>query len=205
MAFVAAVVIIERAVAEHRDELQAMEPDREVLQLEQRGKALDAAWREGTSWELRSVGIAPKALITCSAAMLTLACWMSTLLPCFHSDFGVADSISGKLGGSALNIVLAPYGWIVIGLFASGWTLRPLYLRWAKAQARGLIADTESASCQEAPVADMSSGSAVQLSNQRGSNGEIDLDKWSAHRHHDAKPPASLTWSAITEEDGMEC
>ena len=65
-------------------------------------------------------------VVTCAAVYINI------LFPCF-TPFSVADPPS-KLGSSAFNIVLAPWGWAVISCFFSGCSVLAIYTRWLKAR-----------------------------------------------------------------------
>eukprot|EP00965_Chrysotila_dentata_P207256 6184005-Pleurochrysis_carterae.AAC.5 len=143
-ALVGAVYVIDRTATEHKAALEAMDPDIEVLELDKKNAAMLVAWRVATHWDRPQVGLAPKALVLTAAAMLSVACYIATLLPCFDPHFGVASSIERDLGGNVLNIVLAPNGWVVLGLFSCGWVLRLIYQHWAQQVARRYLHEQRS-------------------------------------------------------------
>ena len=75
----------------------------------------------------------PKLIISLGAAALTAACYISVFFTSFAS-FSVAQSIEDELG-SAINIVVMPWGWLVIGCFVGGARSRQTGMRTSSLRA----------------------------------------------------------------------
>ena len=156
---IAMLAVIARHASLHREELAAMPPDVEVLAYDARAAAYTAALRAATHWSQPEVRLWPKLVITASAIMLAVACYMSILVSCFV-PFSVSESISNLPGGNPLGVVRTP-GWIVIGLFLVGWALRYVYRRWAHVRAKDWIASGRTTAARiEAGTAHIEAGSA---------------------------------------------
>eukprot|EP00911_Craspedida_sp_UC1_P001093 UC1_evm1s819 len=133
MAMLAAGYYIEKVSAERQEELEAKPKDQEVAAADEKVKHRARLYRARTDWYTGGVPRTMKAVLV-SAALTMTAC--TYLLVAFASScflpFQVTDTVDGALGGSTLNIVKSPLGWLAIGLCCGSFALAMVFKTWAK-------------------------------------------------------------------------
>ena len=161
--------VIESATTKHAAALAAMPYDEEVRRLDREQEALVAAWRSCSDW--RSPNFPPRArLALLIGDGLVVVAFPLTLLHCFER-LSVADRFSEPpLNGNALNIVIAPQGWLVVVAWAAATAILCAYRVWLGRRANEAVALAH-AEAEDAPpplTAAVSSTSATSPGAPRG-------------------------------------
>ena len=136
MALVAAGHFIERAAAEHEEELRGRAPDRAVLALEEEDRHNQEVRERATRWE--RVPALARLVLALGATAAAVTCYAVQLggSYCF-AEFEVTDSIDAKLGGSWTNILLRPWGTYAALIFGGSLVCLLLFNLWAGCAVRG--------------------------------------------------------------------
>lgn len=119
----------------------ACKDSRQHLLTRTRGRSCCVAgglrYRARTDWFTGGVPMLVKMLL-CFAAVSMMVC---TYLLLFFSSktfqaFQVTDSIETKLDGNAVNLIVAPLGWVAIGCLCASYVCLFIFNRWANYHVR---------------------------------------------------------------------
>lgn len=137
----------EQAAHEHREELLAMPNDKDVERVEAKNAAKREQYMCKTAWPLLPFGI--KVVLLIGTASMVMSCYIINLYAskCFAA-FQVTDSIKDDLGGSAVNVILKPWGFIAIYLFLLSCVCLWVFGRWVACQKSPKVAAV-AAGCED--------------------------------------------------------
>jgi hypothetical protein len=143
-AFLAMMVYVERAGHDHRDALETMPYDLEVLELDRAELEYAALYAELSAWQSSNLPFVMRLLLVIGAILGTAACWGATLFndDCFR-DFVLyipfEIQLRDSLGGSVSNIVRTP-GYAVLGAWLLSFICREIFKCWASRLTRARYA-----------------------------------------------------------------
>ena len=132
--------VIEAATTRHAARLAAMPFDEEVRRLDREQEALVAAWRACSDW--RAPGFPPRAklVLLVGDALVVVACLLTVVTNCFER-LSVADRFSEPpLSGNALNVFVAPQGWLVVVASVAATAILLAYRAWLTRRAKETVA-----------------------------------------------------------------
>ena len=142
--------VIESATTRHAAALAAMPYDEEVRRLEREQEATVAAWRARSDWRAPGFPPAAKLALLAGDALVVVACLLTVLTSCFER-LSVADRFDAPpLSGNALNVVVAPQGWLVVGAWAAATAILCAYRVWLGRRARETV-ESARAEAEDAP------------------------------------------------------
>eukprot|EP00804_Cyclotella_cryptica_P010315 CCRYP_012242-RC/>CCRYP_012242-RC protein AED:0.25 eAED:0.25 QI:1435/0.88/0.8/1/0.77/0.5/10/1334/884 len=134
---IVAAYYLEQASEQRRDEVDAIEIDREVQEADERDEHLKKCYATATQW--RSIPIWSKAMLVCAVICITTSCYLVQFFSslCFVQH-ELTDSIYDNLDGNVANLFL-PLGWLAVGLFFASILFQWIFTGWGKRKAKELI------------------------------------------------------------------
>eukprot|EP00051_Salpingoeca_urceolata_P005512 m.73872 g.73872 ORF g.73872 m.73872 type:complete len:928 (-) comp14390_c0_seq2:177-2960(-) len=137
---VAALYYIEQEAEAAKEELEAMPLDEEVAAEDARKAARQAVYKSITRWQ-HELPLFIRCYIVGGATCVAVACYMLLGTPQHtFKAFQVTDSIKDDLDGSALNLIVSPGGYVVIGLVTVSIWLLVAFKRWAAKRVKLVLA-----------------------------------------------------------------
>jgi hypothetical protein len=144
--------IMQRVEQSGDELLQTHRPEHdEVRKLAEKEAEYVKKYGEMSDW--RELGTSARATLLGTVALFLLSCFILALdtiatdKTCFR-EFYITDNIKdsydlGGLDGKALNVVIAPNGWIALGLAAAAFVLQVGFGQWLAATTRGALIESE--------------------------------------------------------------
>jgi hypothetical protein len=125
---IVAAYYLELTGQQRKDEIDAIELDKEVKEADEREEYLKKCYANVTQW--RFLSIWAKATLVGAVISITASCYMVQFLSslCFV-EHELTDSIYENLEGNVANLFL-PLGWVAIGLFLASIVFLQIFIRW---------------------------------------------------------------------------
>ena len=125
---IVAAYYLEQAVESRKEEVEAIEIDKEVKDLDDREAHLRQCYTTITQWP--RVPMLSKLVLLCSVTCITGSCYLVQFFSalCFV-EHTLTDSIGENLGGNVANLFL-PLGWVATGLFLASMLLLAVFIGW---------------------------------------------------------------------------
>lgn len=135
-----AAYFLEQTISKRKEELDAIEIDKEVAELEAKEEHFNQCYHKVTQWEV--VPLCARITLSLALAYMVMSCYMVQLFgnQCF-APYQLTYTIDEHLGGNWTNLVL-PLGWCAIGLFLLSCLLLYAFITWANYRAKALAEET---------------------------------------------------------------
>lgn len=131
---IVAAYYLEQAGEQRRDEVDAIEIDKEVKEADERDEHFKKCYETATQW--RSIPIWSKGILVSSVICITTSCYLVQFFSglCFV-EHDLTDSIYDNLDGNVANLFL-PLGWVAVGLFFVSIFFQWIFTAWGKVSLR---------------------------------------------------------------------
>ncbi|CAJ1952883.1 unnamed protein product [Cylindrotheca closterium] len=138
-AMITAAYFLEQTSSTRREEIAALEVDKEVKELEDKDQRFNECYKLATKWA--DLPTLPKAILTLAVLSMIFACYMVQLFSadCF-ATYQLTYTIEENLDGNWLNLIL-PLGRIASLLFFVSCGLLLVYMQWATKAAKEILTD----------------------------------------------------------------
>lgn len=125
---IVAAYYLERATDKRKDEIDALEIDKEVKEADDKDEHIRKCYHTVTRW--RVVPFWVKSTLLSSLALITASCYMVQFFSsmCFV-EHTLTDSVEENLANNPMNLFL-PLGWVAIALFCGSMALLWVFSAW---------------------------------------------------------------------------
>eukprot|EP00050_Salpingoeca_kvevrii_P011627 m.16864 g.16864 ORF g.16864 m.16864 type:complete len:889 (-) comp3542_c0_seq1:1263-3929(-) len=142
VAMITAAYYIEQVAENHREELEALPKDQEVLESSRKDRLRKDIYNREANWHAPHFPLWAKIVLVLGAFCSAMACYLIVAFPTKTFEaYEVTDTISDRLDGNALNIVTKPLGWVVIGLTVMTIVFLKVFSTWASRRVRDALED----------------------------------------------------------------
>lgn len=132
LSLIGAAYYIEQIAERDREELEAIPKDQEVLRASEEAAERHKVYRYFTQWQSTLPAWARIVLVIGSFASAGALYINLLFAKDTFEEFQVTDTIAVQLDGNALNLVVVPLGWVVVGLIGLSILIIYVYGKWSK-------------------------------------------------------------------------